>query len=220
MKKILIAVPCMDQVPAPFCSSLAMLQKPKDYECKLTFRIGSLIHTSRNDVARMAIEGEYDFVFWLDSDMVFSPETLIKLLDTLESKGLDFISGLYFRRVPPYSPVLFDRLDIKDNICLWSEFKEVPEDVFKIGGCGFGCVLMKTDILFDIQGKFGSMFTPIGNNGEDVAFCWRARQCGYKLYCDPEVACGHVGYSVIDNHFFDAFKDYKDNEVVKNGTTG
>ncbi len=51
------------------------------------------------------------------------------------------------------------------------------------------------------------MFAPIANNGEDIAFCWRARECGYKIYCDPSVECGHVGYSVVDGQFFKAFKE-------------
>lgn len=202
--KTLIAVPCMDQVPAPFCQSLAMLQKLG--EVTLHMKSGALIYTSRNDLATMAIQMNADYVFWLDSDMVFKPDTLIRMMDTLKKNDLDILTGLYFRRVPPYTPVLFDQLDIDGTVCYWSEFKDIPEKLFEVGGCGFGCVLMKTDVFFDVQGKFGQMFAPIANNGEDVAFCWRARECGYKIYCDPTVICGHVGYSVVDDQFFKVFK--------------
>ena len=41
--KTLIAVPCMDQVPAPFCQSLAQLQK--EGECVLAMKSGALIYT-------------------------------------------------------------------------------------------------------------------------------------------------------------------------------
>ena len=68
--KIFIAVPCMDQVPARFAQSLAMLKKVG--ECAVGFQIGSLIYTSRNDLASKAIEMDADFVLWLDSDMVFN----------------------------------------------------------------------------------------------------------------------------------------------------
>lgn len=202
--KILIAVPCMDQVPAPFCQSLAQIQKVG--ECVLSMKSGSLIYTARNELATAAIQIEADYVFWLDSDMVFKPDTLIRMFDTLQKNDLDILSGLYFRRVPPYSPVLFDRLEMEGEACNWSEFKDIPEGLFEIGGCGFGCVLMKTDVFLDVFAKFQNCFAPIANNGEDVAFCWRARQCGYKIYCDPSVICGHVGYSVVDDKFFRAFK--------------
>lgn len=201
--KILIAVPCMDQVPVPFCHSLAQLQKTG--ECTLMMKSGSLIYTSRNAIATAAIKMDADYVFWLDSDMVFKPDTLIRMMDTLKANDLDILSGLYFRRVPPYSPVLFDKIEINGVECDYSEYSRIPDGLFEVGACGFGCVLMKTDVFFDVQSKFGNMFAPIGNTGEDVAFCWRARQCGYKVFCDPSVLCGHVGYSVVDGQFFKAF---------------
>lgn len=201
--KILIAVPCMDQVPAPFCQSLAQLQKTGD--CVLAMQSGSLIYTSRNALATQAIQMNADYVFWLDSDMVFKPDTLVRMMDTLQKNDIDILTGLYFRRVPPYTPVLYNVLDIEGVKADFSEFEQIPDKLFEVGACGFGCVLMKTDVFFDVQGKFGNMFAPIGNNGEDVAFCWRARECGYKVICDPSVICGHVGYSVVDDQFFKAF---------------
>ena len=201
--KILIAVPCMDQVPAPFCQSLAQIQKTG--ECVLAMKSGSLIYTSRNDLATQAIQIDADYVMWFDSDMVFKPDTMVRMLDTMQKNDIDILTGLYFRRVPPYSPVLFDKLEMRGEACLWSEFKTIPEGLFEVGGCGFGCVLMKTDVFFDVQSRFGNMFAPIANTGEDLAFCWRARNCGYKIVCDPSVICGHVGYSLVDDQFFKVF---------------
>lgn len=202
--KILIAVPCMDQVPFTFAQSLSTLEKIG--ECKLAMKSGSLIYTSRNSLAMMAIQMDADFVFWLDSDMVFKSDTLVRMMDTLKKNDLDILTGLYFRRVPPYSPVLFDKLEQNGEITEFSEFNKIPDELFEVGGCGFGCVLMKTDVFFDVQSKFGNMFAPMGNNGEDVAFCIRARDCGYKIYCDPSIVCGHVGYSVIDDQFYRVFQ--------------
>lgn len=203
--KILIAIPCMDQVPVHFCQSLAQLQKVDD--CVLVMKSGSLIYSARNDLATTAIKTEADYVFWLDSDMVFKPDTLVRMMETVREKKLDILTGLYFRRVPPFSPVLFDRLDMIGQVCKFSEFDKIPDDIFEVGGCGFGCVLMNTGVFLDVQSKYGNMFCPIGNNGEDVAFCWRARECGYKIYCDPSILCGHVGYSVVDNQYFNLFHD-------------
>jgi len=206
--KTLIAVPCMDQVPVPFCQSLAQLQKIG--ECTLAMKAGSLIYTSRNELATMAISMGADYVFWLDSDMQFKPDTLIRMMDTLQKNKLDMLTGLYFRRVPPYTPVVFDGLEMRtETICSWSEFKKLPDELFEVGGCGFGCVLMDVGVFLDVQGKFGNMFAPMGNTGEDLAFCMRARQCGYKIYCDPTIICGHVGYSIVDEQFYKLFGESK-----------
>lgn len=219
--KILIAVPCMDQVPVPFCYSLAMLDKPEG--CSLTMKSGSMIYSSRDSLAATAVQGEYDYIFWMDSDMQFPQDALTRLLATLQEKKLDIITGLYYRRTPPYSPVLFDELEILENgESAYSEFDEIPDALFKVGGCGFGCVLMDTGVFLDVHGKFGELFTPIGRNGEDTSFCWRARQCGYEIWCDPSVECGHVGYSTITRAFSESFRENLKKKVggADNGTLG
>lgn len=201
--KTLIAVPCFDQVPTMFCQSLALLKKVD--ECTLAMKSGSLVYTARNDLATLAIQKDFDYVFWLDSDMVFDPDVLERMMQTLQDNDLDILTGLYFRRVFPFSPVLFDKMDIEGDIADWTEFQEIPEGLFEVGACGFGCVLMKTDVFFDVQSRFGNMFAPIANNGEDIAFCWRARQCGFKIWCDPSVIFGHVRTSIVNEQFFKAF---------------
>lgn len=215
MSKIMIAVPCMDQVPAPFAQSLAMIRKPDD-DVACSFQMGSLIYTSRNNLALQAMKAEFDYMLWLDSDMVFQQDLLIKMKQVMDEKDLDFLTGLYFRRVPPFTPVLFDQLDIDENgICTWTDWKDVPEGMFKIGGCGFGCVLIKTDVLFDVQSKFGELFNPIANMGEDLSFCWRARQCGYDIWCDPSLVCGHVGYTIINDKFYQSYRSVHPEKEVE-----
>ena len=86
----------------------------------------------------------------------------------------------------------------------------MPDDLFEIGGCGFGGVLMKTDVLMDVMGKFKRIFDPLDGLGEDLSFCWRARQCGYKLYCDASLEMGHVGYAEITREYFEAWRKNED----------
>ena len=203
--RILIAVPCMDSVPSQFAKSLATLNKVG--ECMVAFQVGSLIYKARHDLALKAIECETDYVLWLDSDMMFDSDTLQKLIDDRE-KG-DIITGLYFRRVPPFTPVLFDQLEIDQEGCKWTNFDSIPDEIFTVGGCGFGCVLMPTSVLFDVFSRYGDAFSPIGGVGEDLAFCWRARQCGYKVVCDPSIKLGHVGHHVITEEFWRTYAKTK-----------
>lgn len=198
--KVLIAVPCMDQVPAQFCGSLALLRKVG--ECTVAFKIGSLIYSARNDLARQAVEAEADYMLWLDSDMVFNADLLERMLQSMEQNNADIITGVYFRRVEPYSPVLFNA-----EGSTYSELTEIPPEPFEVGGCGFGAVLMKMDVMFDVIGKFGDPFTPTSGLGEDLSFCWRARECGYKIIADPSIPLGHVGYQMFTALHWQAFKD-------------
>lgn len=209
MKKILIAVPCMDMVAAGFAQSLATLTKIG--ECSVSFMVGSLIYSSRNNLAKQAVQMEADYIMWFDSDMVFKPDTLVQLMQTLEDKNADIVTGVYFNRTAPYRPVIFEELHLvrdKDGFVTdcpnkqWS--KEIPNEPFEVEGMGFGCVLMKTDLLFNMEDA-GAWFAPMGNIGEDCAFCLRAKAAGYKLWCDPKVMCGHVGHQMITEAIYKAF---------------
>lgn len=204
--RILIAVPCMDSVPSQFAQSLATLNKVE--ECVVAFQMGSLIYNSRNYLATAAVKMEADYVLWLDSDMVFSSDVLQRLWQDRD-KG-DIITGVYYRRVEPYKPVLFSKLDIENDICQYEGYDDFPQDkLFEVAGCGFGCVLTPTNIFVDVINKFGNMFSPIGGVGEDLSFCWRARQCGYKIVADPTIQLGHVGHYVIDKGFYDVYAKAK-----------
>lgn len=208
MKKILIAVPCMDMVSARFASSLATLKKGVG-DCIVSFIIGSLIYDSRNRLAEYAVRIDADYILWLDSDMTFPPDALERMMKVMdENKDIDILTGLYFRRSTPFTPVAFDVLETDEKgELVFENMDDVPDGIREVAGCGFGCVLMKTDCLFDIAGKEGPVwFSPLANVGEDCAFCMRARKYGYKIYIDPSIEFGHMGYAAVTRQFYEATK--------------
>lgn len=220
MRKVLIAVPCMDQLPAQFAHSLATLTSYgiEDTEIAVWFNLGSLIYTSRDQIAKKALLDEVDLVMWFDSDMVFNPDTLYRMLKHIDD-GHDFVTGIYYRRTPPFSPVAFETMDLNEEgtAFTWTEFDTIPDGLFEVGACGFGCVLMKAEMFVSVFAKFGQMFTPIANCGEDIAFCWRARQCGYKLIADPSICLGHVGHTVITKDFYKNYQSSLNRNKTERG---
>lgn len=206
---ILIAVPSMDSVPAVFAQSLSMLEKVGD--CAVAFQVGSLIYNSRNELARQAIKMGADYVMWFDSDMQFQPDTLKRMLSIMEANDLDILSGVYYRRVPPYTPVLFEKLKMDSNQhCEHLSMAKVPDGLFEVDAIGFGCVLMTTSVLLDVIAKFKDAFSPIGRVGEDLSFCIRARECGYKIYADSSIQLGHCSHSIVTKEFFEAYTNSKE----------
>lgn len=202
--KTLIAVPCMDMVAAPFAQSLATLNK--EGECVVSFIIGSLIYESRNTLAKMCITHNCDGVLWLDSDMVFDPDVLHKMLEHAKA-GREFVTGLYFRRRKPFTPVLFKDLSVDTEQVHWTGYDDYPEnELFEVAGAGFGCCYTSKNLLLDIMLNYRTWFNPLEHAGEDVAFCVRARELGYKLLCDPTIKCGHIGASMFDESVFKATK--------------
>lgn len=59
---------------------------------------GSMITKSRNDLVQIAINANFDYIMWIDTDMVFPPDSLLKLL----AHNKDIVGSTYNKRVPPY----------------------------------------------------------------------------------------------------------------------
>lgn len=76
-----------------------------------------------------------------------------------------------------------------------TSFSTIPGDIFEIEGCGFGAVMMTTDLIRKV-GKLP--FFPMYGYGEDLSFCRRARDTGTKLFCDGRIWVDHVGVTMIN----------------------
>lgn len=189
--KLLIAIPSFDTMRAEFVRSLMLLTE-KLHEDGIHFEIkiltGTLVHVARDRLAQHAVNNDFSHVLWIDSDMVFDRYVFEDLLMT----GKDMVCGLFISRHSPYLSCVFSKLYPAERI------SEYPNDIFKVAGCGFGCVLMKAQILKDVMlSNDGKCFVPEQKLGEDLAFCQRAAGCGYEIWCEPTVRVGHVGSLVI-----------------------
>ena len=193
--KLLIAVPTLESVPVDFMESLMDLAchlKDEGVDFKLKIEAGTLVYFARENLARWAIANRYTHVLWLDSDMVFHEE----IVEDLQFCGKDIVTGIAHSRRPPFSSCLFT--EIYPGV---EKFKgEYPKQAFKVAACGMACVLMSVRVLDAVYNKFGNMFQPLNEPltyGEDVAFCWRAAQCGFDIWAEPTVRVGHVGRRII-----------------------
>jgi hypothetical protein len=59
---------------------------------------GSMISKQRNDLVKMAIENNFDYMMWVDTDMIMPPNALLRLL----GHNKDVVGATYNKRVPPY----------------------------------------------------------------------------------------------------------------------
>lgn len=188
--KLLIAVPSLDYMPAEFVTSLMNLVQRLDRDgvaVDVKILTGTLVYVARDRLAAHAINGDYTHVLWLDADMVFDDE----LLYDLQFAHKDFVSGIARSRRWPYASCLFSSLDDLERVEVY------PGDTFQVAGCGFACVLMKTDVLKAVKEKFGTCFLPTAELGEDLAFCKRAAAAGYQAWAEPAARLGHIGRLVI-----------------------
>lgn len=197
--KIMVAIPCMDMMHTVFVGSLVGLHHPEGSEVNYRFRQSSLIYDSRNRLAQAAVEEGFDRVLWLDSDMVFDNDLLLRLFLILDNMpDAHFVSGLFFTRRQPIRPTFFR--DVHPEQDKGGHIRPVAEhyfdypigQLFEVAGVGFGAVLMDVSMLKAVTDKFGLPFSPAMGFGEDLSFCCRARELGYRLYVDGSTRVGHI----------------------------
>lgn len=198
-KRVLIAVPCHDMVHARFTRSLMELDKPAGTGFAMIQN--TLIYNARNLIAKQAVENGFDYVLWLDSDMIFPSYTLKRLLEDMD--GRDYVTALCFSRKEKFVPCIQSSVEweVKDGQVLTSAniLTAYPQDaLFEVAGSGFACVMTSSVLLCGMVERYGAPFYPLMGMGEDLTFCFRAKQAGYKLYCDSRIKIGHIGEKIYD----------------------
>ena len=193
--KVLIAVPALDVMPVQ--TAYSMLSLKRDCLSRFSFIVRASCADARNLLAREAIESGADRVLWIDSDMVFDEDLMIRLGEDLDA-GWDMVCGLYFKRELPVTPVIYSRLTTESGKA--EQYDDYPRDqLFPVAGCGFGAVMMTTELLK----KLGERpFTPFPGLSEDLSFCLRAVCEGARIACDSRIKVGHVGQIVYGEQMY------------------
>lgn len=212
--KIMIAIPCMDSLDVDFVNSLENLERVG--MTRSCFHASSLVYAARDQLATVAVTQKDEYVLWLDSDMVFDASLLKDLIETLKNEKADVVSGLFFQRRPPFEPALWKTCRIGlDGEHETEKYRDYPRrEPFEIEACGMAAVLMKTEVLEACIQKYNTAFQPIPGFGEDISFCLRARDLGYKLICDPRIKVSHIGRSVINEVTYRHYNHMDDHKEV------
>ena len=200
MGKILVGVPCMSTVPVDFLISIMGLKRRED-DTVFCFQSNSLVYDARNIIFQHAVANKIDRILWIDSDMVFDPDLLLKLEADMDTEHMMMVGALCFKRSLPTRPCVYRKMDlVKDEHDRLKTMIEVYEDypkdgLFECAGVGFGAVMMDTQLGIDVFTNFNSLpFSPIPSMGEDFSFCWKVRrQMGIPIFCDSRIKVGHVG---------------------------
>lgn len=132
----------------------------------------------------------YDKIFWIDSDIVWTPEDFLKLYFA----DLDVISGLYLlddeKSVPVQVVDGFLRLE-KANV-------KFLEKTFQAGAVGFGFVCIKSGVFESMPRPWFKLARlnrgderPELMVGEDFSWCYSAIENGFKIWVDATVQVTH-----------------------------
>lgn len=199
-----------------FASTLAFFHK-KGWDYGVSIRSSSNVNYVRSmclgaDVLRgknqkpFAGQHKYDYILWIDSDIVWKNEDIENLLNT---EG-DIVSGLYLMSDQKrYTAVenmdynffkqtgyfyFLDKEDIQ---------QEKYQKPFNVDYIGMGFMAVKYGVFESINYPwFQPEVFDLGDNimdfsSEDVAFCMKAKRQGYNITVNPKIIVGHEKKIVI-----------------------
>lgn len=142
---------------------------------------------SRNKLARLAIDGGYDHILYVDADMVI-PENALELMMQGDA---DVVAALYPKRSDHSVANVY--MESPGSGLPYEKVDGLPDRV-PISFCGFGCVLVRTELLRRMEYPwFQFCEYPNGDFlSEDFFFCQEAMRAGAVMEADTRVRCGHI----------------------------
>ena len=148
----------------------------------------------------------YDYIMWIDSDIIFKTEDLMELL----KMNKDIASGWYCQSnggALSNQTTVVERMDDQELYQKGSNRYETIEDMsrrtepFKVDYCGFGWMLIKKGVyekipypwfvprVIQLQKPDGTILEDVCS--EDISMCQDFKKYGFDIWVHPKVRVGH-----------------------------
>jgi GT2 family glycosyltransferase len=160
-------------------------------------------------------ENKTDWLLWVDSDIVLTPEVFKMLWDTADKVSKPVVTGTYFiskeneqSMMAPF-PCLFTE-SVDDNNLRYVH--PLPKnEVIKVDCAGMGLVLMHRSVVTKLYETFPgeSVFAEIMNAntfiGEDIVFFRKLREAGVPVYAHTGATVKHMKRFALDEIYYNNF---------------
>jgi glycosyltransferase involved in cell wall biosynthesis len=200
MRRVLIGTPSYDgKVDVWFANSLIATVKEsieKDIFVHAIYTsYDSLVQRARNSLIKLALDGGYDDLFFIDADVEWETEWFFNLLDRPEP----IVGGALIKKTDKEGYTV----KMLNKKLTWSQDKKLLD----VDGVGTGFLKVsrfaleklwemsdeyesegeKHRMVFDIKVENGDLIS------EDYVLCNKWKSLGYKVWLDPTITCNHIG---------------------------
>jgi hypothetical protein len=208
MRRVLIGTPSYDgRIDVWFANSL--IETVKQAEKKGIFvhaiytSYDSLVQRARNSLIKLAIDGKYDDLFFIDSDTEWEPEWFFNLLERPEP----IVGGALIKKTEKegYTVKLLDKKLKHSEDKKLLEVDGVGTGFMKVSKFAFDKLWLASDpytsegeqhrMVFDIKVENGDLIS------EDYVLCNKWKSLGYKVWLDPTITCNHIGIKKFKGNF-------------------
>lgn len=138
---------------------------------------------------RAALEGGYDYLLTVESDMIVPPDTIGKLL----ACDADVAYGLYVFRHGRRNWSAYTELEARRGVSLSSDrdaARAAWGKIVDVAGVGMGCTLISRKVLGGVNFRMGDN----DRVANDWQFALDLQAAGYSQRAHLGVVCGHHAY--------------------------
>lgn len=177
----------------------------------------------RNELAAALLDDtDADWLFMVDADMSFAPDTVERLIDAAHAKERPVVGGLAFAHKKdgtsqaPYGmnfrcvPTVYRFHEDDDSVGFVPVFDYPRNELVAVSATGGACLLIHRLALEAVRDKYGDVWFdtirhPKGAHfSEDLAFCVRLSACDVPIHIHTGVKTGHdKGGVFYDEAFYD-----------------
>jgi GT2 family glycosyltransferase len=168
---------------ADFCQALTILGKPD--ATRLIWAKTSDIAGNCNMIFR---NFKGDWVWLIGDDHVFDPAILLRLL----AHDVDVVVPLCLKRSPPYDPVVYSHQNADGHYVGQTDMPE--HGLVEVYACGQAGMLIRREVIEAIEDPWFEMH---GGPNEDLNFCAKVRDAGFRLWCDLDSLLGHMASHTV-----------------------
>ena len=174
-------------------------KSPCNYQMITTAKVH---HIARNTIIKNFLKSDSDYLLFIDSDMIWEPDSLEIAYSTLQHPQVDIVSGIYYTKGEPHLPVI-KKLDLQAGC--YNIYTEWGNEPFEVDGAGMGFMLIPRYVLEKMKQP---MCHWDGGFSEDLNFCLQAKKDhGFKIWAHPGIKLGHVSKTTITS--FDWVRQHK-----------
>lgn len=229
-KKLMISTPAYDgKVPVEWMLAFnytVFLCQKYGIELGITVRMNSsLIPKCRDEIVHnFLFQTDFDYLLCIDADVVWKPEDVLHMLAKIDKFGT--IAGVYC--------VKDDKEDFKVSLMTIDKKPIEADGLLRAKAVPAGFLMLDRKTLMGLREKYEylyyktdaedvdkehevcAMFSMIVGNGnyvgEDIAFCMRLVESGYRLWVDPEIELVHIGAKKYDHSYKEYLLNFMEDE--------
>lgn len=146
---------------------------------------GPYIHENRDRLTSEFLQAGREWLLMVDNDMVFDPRDVWALHEVADDRGPGIYTAPYVTEEGVMTAGPWDSEVEK----VYHPLIRIPDQPTEVGVAGAGFTLVHREV-YEAVGDHPYAPVAVGA-GEDISFCWRAREHGYTPVLVPNSKPGH-----------------------------